>query len=269
MSLIILILIGIALKRYYQKLAIKNLDEGIITPSDYTLIFRDIPRHDFNKKAFFQYVSQFHPVEKITLAYDIVDYIGIIRQMNEQKATRTMLTRYRNQELKKNPKLVRENIYPPWRIGCCKTMDSEDILTEHITELKIKRKEMEKSMVKGKDKSKFIGVAFVTFSTQTDAEICQSKLGYSSLQIFKEKLRTCCCKGKPKLKPFRGSYLTIERAPEPSDIYWENLNVPLFERFKKTLVTFIMTAAVLAVCFFITFGITLWKVYYIYIYIYI
>jgi hypothetical protein len=43
-----------------------------------------------------------------------------------------------------------------------------------------------------------------------------------------------CC---PTRKAFKGKIPNVKRAPEPSDIYWENLATPLEEKLRRRSLT--------------------------------
>jgi hypothetical protein len=58
-------------------------------------------------------------------------------------------------------------------------------------------------------------------------------------------------------KKFNGKPIQARIAPEPSDIFWENLGVPFKVRIKKLLATWLVTIIVLALSFGICFGINL------------
>ena len=54
----------------------------------------------------------------------------------------------------------------------------------------------------------------------------------------------CLCSGCfPK-----GFWWTYTRAPEPSDIYWQNLGIPTYSRIARGTVSFIATTSIMAVC---------------------
>lgn len=48
-------------------------------------------------------------------------------------------------------------------------------------------------------------------------------------------------------------YMVFERAPEPSDVYWENLYVSDFERFFRLVMTYFATFILLVICFVIIY----------------
>jgi hypothetical protein len=53
--------------------------------------------------------------------------------------------------------------------------------------------------------------------------------------------------------------LTYERAPEPSDVYWENLAVGSFSRFIRVVGTYFGTFILIGICFGILWGINIAK----------
>lgn len=55
--------------------------------------------------------------------------------------------------------------------------------------------------------------------------------------------------------------LIFERAPEPSDVYWENMNVTTSQRLKNMAVTFIATLLLICTCAAAVFGIKYLKTY--------
>ena len=51
----------------------------------------------------------------------------------------------------------------------------------------------------------------------------------------------------------------FERAPEPSDVYWENMSTTDFGRFIRILLTYLTTAIIIGICFGILWGINIAK----------
>jgi hypothetical protein len=56
------------------------------------------------------------------------------------------------------------------------------------------------------------------------------------------------------------SKLKFERAPEPTDVYWENLNVTSTKRFCRIAATYLATILVIGACFGIIYGINVLKI---------
>ncbi len=58
---------------------------------------------------------------------------------------------------------------------------------------------------------------------------------------------------------FSKNSFTYERAPEPSDVYWENLNITSTKRLRYVFLTYLATVVVIGACFGIIYGINLGK----------
>lgn len=65
----------------------------------------------------------------------------------------------------------------------------------------------------------------------------------------------CCCCDDDELK----SKYVFERAPEPTDVYWENLNVSYWNRVGRVIMTYIATVLLIGICFAIIYGINVAK----------
>jgi hypothetical protein len=52
----------------------------------------------------------------------------------------------------------------------------------------------------------------------------------------------------------------MSRAPEPCDIYWQNLHLKFRGKFFRIAITWIATSSLLAASFFIVFFLSRWKV---------
>jgi hypothetical protein len=91
-------------------------------------------------------------------------------------------------------------------------------------------------------------VAIVVVNAQVDQHyiILSEKKSFFS-EIF------CCFSNN-------SSALTYERAPEPSDVYWENLNVTSMQRFLRVVLTYLGTVLIIGICFGIIYGINIAKI---------
>lgn len=106
-------------------------------------------------------------------------------------------------------------------------------------------------MEPGSEAGLFIGAAIVVVRIQADQQyILLSVKKNICQQIFSA---LSCNSGDTK-------NLSFERAPEPSDVYWENLNVTSSQRFLRVFLTYLCTVLVIGVCFGIIYGINLAKV---------
>jgi hypothetical protein len=69
-------------------------------------------------------------------------------------------------------------------------------------------------------------------------------------KLFGDKDKANNRQARLKLK---GNWIEVERAPEPSDVFWENLHVKPEERRILVLKTWLATIAVLLCCCFFIF----------------
>ena len=51
----------------------------------------------------------------------------------------------------------------------------------------------------------------------------------------------------------------FERAPGPSDIYWENMGVSSIQRIFKSMISFVLTALLMVGCVGFIYGIKQWQ----------
>ena len=72
---------------------------------------------------------------------------------------------------------------------------------------------------------------------------------------FREKLCCCCDSNDKNLFSKYG----ITRAPEPSDVYWDNLQFTFFDRAKKIFLTYFASLFIIAGCFGVIYGINVGK----------
>jgi len=66
----------------------------------------------------------------------------------------------------------------------------------------------------------------------------------------------CCCREEGEVT--KGSH-SFRRAPEPTDVYWDNLSVSYLGRFCRVLMTYFFTILLIGVCFGCIYGITILK----------
>jgi len=67
--------------------------------------------------------------------------------------------------------------------------------------------------------------------------------------------RCCIClKKEQNIAQFKGKDLIIEMAPEPNDIFFENLGLSFGKRIKRRIITWLVVLLALAVSFGIIYG---------------
>ena len=69
-------------------------------------------------------------------------------------------------------------------------------------------------------------------------------------------MKKCC---RCCLDPKGISKIIFEFAPEPTDVYWEHLDVTDIKRILKTIGTYIASLILVGICFGIIYGLTIAK----------
>ena len=138
---------------------------------------------------------------------------------------------------------------------CC---ERYHVLSDIIDEKSDLEKELKELLEEAKTltKDNFSGVIFVTFNTIEEHEkfmkpypknlIMTVFINIKNLKYF----LCCCCVNKEKRKNFfLKRNITVEGAPEPEDVIFENLQCSSCERFVRTLFIYIFSLIVISICF--------------------
>lgn len=136
---------------------------------------------------------------------------------------------------------------PEYRIGFLRSKKLN--LTELNMEIKKVQNQIQdytKNLIPGTERELFIGVAIVVVQSQRDQVHI---LLQEEESLFQKIISLCGSKSKYR----------FERAAEPSDVYWENLNVTSFQRSQKMFLTYLATVVMVGACFGIIYGINLGK----------
>lgn len=107
------------------------------------------------------------------------------------------------------------------------------------------------------------------FKKQQDTRFLDEKYDQSVAgKIFYFLLANCCCRktdGYPQFKyetkanKHRQRRIFISRAPEPTDVYWENLAVTPCRRCGYMTLTYLATLLCLGIVFGVSFGLNEYK----------
>ena len=103
-----------------------------------------------------------------------------------------------------------------------------------------------------KQRKSFTGIVFIVFQNPQDC--LKATANNNWFPITKMIARTffpCCT-------PDSWKFL-LERAPEPSDIYWENMGVSSIQRIFKSMISFVLTALLMVGCVGFIYGIKQWQ----------
>lgn len=112
------------------------------------------------------------------------------------------------------------------------------------------------------EKDLYKGTAFVIFEMQGDSDRVLEKFDQSPIGAFFSFLGNkicCCCTEDKDITHFKGNKIFAQRAPEPTDVYWENMNTPLVTTMKRTICTYLITMLLLGVTFGANLGLNIYK----------
>lgn len=86
----------------------------------------------------------------------------------------------------------------------------------------------------------FTGIVFVVFEKPSDCyRVAAAQSGFL-MRIWKS--LCCCCYEKE-------DFYRWDRAPEPTDVYWENLGVGYCDRIVRSIISNFFTMILVLVCF--------------------
>ena len=98
------------------------------------------------------------------------------------------------------------------------------------------------------------GVAFVAFHTQSQVK---AVLRTWKAHVISRFFYSLCFRSGPRV--FNNRALNIQRAPEPTDIIWENLRFSRVNRLIRQIATLVILAAILVCSCFILIGLAEWQ----------
>ena len=228
---VVVMVLSFQIYRRQSKLTIQEVDNFMQTPSDFTIVITNLPKdakddeiRDFFEKQLFE--NNEVQVAKIVRGYDIGKYINLQRRKTVLQALLA------EKDVKDRPKLEKEY----------KTVKEE---VDNI----------EDQSGKGLEASTY---AFVTFEKEEHAQKALKQLSFTSLIQNFFFIIGCysCFSGKKFRNKVR---LNVRRAPEPSDIIWENLGTPHSEKTKRRFITNIVSVIVIVICGAILIGVNIGK----------
>eukprot|EP00743_Colponemidia_sp_Colp-15_P001893 GILK01002063.1.p1 GENE.GILK01002063.1~~GILK01002063.1.p1 ORF type:complete len:1007 (-),score=116.97 GILK01002063.1:128-3148(-) len=230
--------------RRRQKKIIVDIDEQTTTPSDYTCEVFGLPKECTDEAEIKEYFvtqtvpGQRTPVVRVVIGFHISQLIDAVREQDKWAAKVAVLERKKKDSFEK---------------GCCRKGETLEFCREQLEEAS---KAVDRFSAELKPAS--TGHAFVTFQYQTHASRCLERWERS---FIRRKLIdpivecfSCCCMGSRRPHPFRDRHhLRARRAPEPTDIVWENLGISRGRKFKAFLVTHICTVILLSGSFILIY----------------
>lgn len=230
-----------------------ELDKAEVSPQDYGLVVRDIPKETTPDSLKVQIEKQFNDEVKVAYVnycYDITEMLALGEKIEGFSKDLAHYRLYLKKELKSrhlSKQMFLNDInqvpQPEVKRGLCKseTLDIKTLNTSLMDSFE-EISHYGKNLEPGKNDELFSGIAIVVVETQKMQELI----------LNRSAIRDACCGGSGANTGF-----SYERAPEPSDIYWENLAVTSFGRRIRVTLTFIATFLLVGACFGILYAISL------------
>jgi len=231
LAAVVVMVISFQFYRRQSILTIEEVDNSQQTPADYTLTISNLPSDatdqevkDFMEKELFP--EKQVKVAKVIRGYDITEYVKLTRR---RAALKFELSK---QDVKDKEKKEHE-----------------------LNQVRLSLEVFEQNSSLNLDKSPY---AYVTFEREEHAREAVKRMGFNPpiKKLFYFLGLYSCFKDLR----FRGKLkLRCYRAPEPTDILWENLGTDVAEKKKRRSITFLMSIIMIIICFGIIIGINLGK----------
>ncbi|CAD8213980.1 unnamed protein product [Paramecium octaurelia] len=236
--------------RRHQKLTQDELDRGLLSASDFTAMLTKLPQNQYTeselKESLSNYckqITQLQPdqefeIVKIIIAFDIFDYINIIRTKTELEK------QYQINESFKNINTQ----YPP--------LVTAETQKELLLQIQKNEEELSKidNDIQKKQFTQTTQVAFVTFQTKKQLETIVEYTKLTTWELVLTSILNVFGKTLNKGFYFKDKLIQITRAPEPDDVFWENCGYSLKYKIKQRTLSWLITLVLLVSSFFILFG---------------
>lgn len=208
----------------------KRIDKSTLTSSDFTIMFENIPRQ-MSQEAITKYLSEHGAtndnlqIQKVSMCYRLNELISVSR--NEIKVIRKIM----NLEKDKSKNTV-------------EIMNQKRFLEQIQKKKEALVKKAEENMA-----DLFSGVVFVTVEREEVASKMHKRWSMHPLLLYLLRvfppLKSC----KANKGVIGGNVIVCKKAPEPSDIIWENLGISTVQWIKRRLFTFLGVAMVVGISF--------------------
>ncbi|CAI2368266.1 unnamed protein product [Moneuplotes crassus] len=261
---ILILFIASIFLRVYQSKIISEIDEENITPSDFGLMVSNVPEDKRPDELKNWFKEKFPDVDiaYVNYCYNIEKLVKITRKIEALEAKKTTLEAYKDKILEDKGLTEQDAAeqgvrVTPIKYFCCIKRASIDIeaLENKILKAQEEQKEVIESMGKLKDSKYFSGKTFVVLNKQTEATKILEYFETTLISRAYSEVLFACKKINQNIRKINWdeNLIYVKRAPEPEDIYWENLNVSTKIRFCKIFITTVVTV----ICLFISFCINI------------
>lgn len=210
-----------------RKMAI-TAEDDTITPSDYAVKLKNVPhittddeiRHWIHRLSSRNMTLN---VRKIIRSYDLTEYNELVTEKNKLDDAKD-----------------KEQI-----------QEKKQILSQQMLGIDRRIEEIKTSQLV------HTGTAFVILETAQQSEYLCAKFRRGTFGKHFHKLANMVMETNSQLN---GNVIKVKRAPEPSDILWENLGYAKSQKFKRHIMTNVMTAILVIISFLIIVALSWYEV---------
>jgi len=233
LTVIIIMVFFHVLRYHFRKMEIQA-DIMTSTPSDFTIEVDNLPLKATNQEIeewIMKFSNERQPlnIKRIVRTYDINQYIKLVNRKKELEVQKAQLCNDQNQKVIVGWKEKKGRI-----------------------ERELVRTSKEIKGLKDSGTLKKCPIAYITFDTPQEAQYMQKKFQQS---FTKEFLHRFISTPEDESLKFHDRTVEVKRAPEPTDILWNNLNVSNQKRFKARIISFMITCVIIVICFALIIGI--------------
>jgi hypothetical protein len=236
----------------------RKLDEQTIKPSDFWVMISNIPKETtlIELDEYLKETFQATKIEKVIFSYEIYEIVENIRK--KQKLKNLIEQKIRsNENIEKSKETSQQK--RPNRYLFCWWKKHDSSLGELEEKLKIAEDNI--SNYKGKLGTNvraypFTGIAFVIFNHQSDVTKVIQHYKISRINRIFRFIAYKIWRWRKIIQGdqyFGANRLYAHRAPEPTDILWENLNIKTYVKFKYSVYVYLATFVLLSISFLIHF----------------
>ncbi|KRX03843.1 hypothetical protein PPERSA_04638 [Pseudocohnilembus persalinus] len=248
------LILGIHVYRRQNKREELELDASLVSPSDFAAELSNLPPNvtqariidmleiwwnNFKKKTEQEKQMNFRKdvIKDIAIAYDLTEFYQHMEKKNHLELKIRQTKYYFN----------KKNEYP-------KDMNQEKLqeMIKEANSLKQKINDLSEKAEKEDGSIATANVAFVSFSEQNILDQFDNNLKQGWVIMLLKRLQFTFLRIRPSGVLIMDNYIVkADRAPEPSDIKWENCGAK--NKFLKRFLTYFVTFVLLGCCFGIIF----------------
>lgn len=235
LTLILFFVLYFAQFRLLYKIEHTNfkVDDVASSVTEYALMLKDLPKKD-RPEEIKSYLEQYGlgnkkiQIKDVNCGYYLDKYILLIEKRKSHQKKLANFKKSGNQE---------------------KIDEEENILKTITTDIT----NFKDNLLKGTGDFEFTGIAFVVFNTKQDRNQFLYEWSGNLIRVFIHKYIPCwrCCFKKRSIRKYKGQILSVEKAPEPDDILWENLGYGKCYKYGATLINLLISICILCLSIFI------------------